>query len=180
MALIGIRHVVTLLGAWEADTAMTSFDPVVEGITLLISITLVVGVWAIGRAFRELREDDVRLRTSEMELKRIVETSIDGILLADPEGRIAQFSAGAERIFGYAADEVVGRSINFLLPERYHAGHSAYMRTFAAGKEEGRLMGSRGQIFGRASPSGGLLPCRPRTSAYRRCDQRGNAREAEN
>jgi PAS domain S-box-containing protein len=149
MALIGIRHVVTLVGAWGADPATISFDPVVEGVTLLISITLVVGVWAIGRAFRELRDDDVRHRTSEMELKRIVDTSIDGILLADRGGRIVQFSAGAERIFGYAADEVVGRPIDCLLPERYHAFHDVYMRTFAAGKEEGRLMGSRGQIFGR-------------------------------
>ena len=149
MALIGIRHVVPLIGARGADPATIGFDPVVAGVTLLISITLVAGVWAIGRAFGELREDDVRRRTSEMELKRIVETSIDGIVLADHEGRIVQFGAGAERIFGYAADEVVGRSINFLLPERYHAFHDGYMRTFAAGKEEGRLMGSRGQIFGR-------------------------------
>lgn len=149
MALIGIRHVVTLAGAWGADPATIGFDPVVAGVTLLTSLCLAAGVWAIGRAFRELREEDVRHRTSEMELKRIVDTSIDGILLADHEARIVQFSAGAERIFGYAASEVVGRSIDFLLPERYHAVHEGCMRTFAAGKEEGRLMGSRGQIFGR-------------------------------
>jgi two-component system CheB/CheR fusion protein len=149
MTLIGICHVVTLVGAWGTDAATISFDPVVEGVTLLISITLVVGVWAIGRAFRKLREDDVRHRTSEMELKRIVDTSIDGILLADTDGRIVQFSTGAGRIFGYAADEVVGQPIDFLLPERYHAFHSAYTRTFTAGKEDGRLIGSRGQIFGR-------------------------------
>ena len=149
MALIAIRHVMPLIVAWSADPATISFDPVGGGVTLLISVTLVVGVWAIGRAFRKLREDDVRHRTSEMELKRIVDTSIDGILLADHEGRIVQFGAGAERIFGYAAAEVVGRPIDLLLPERYHAFHGAYMQTFAAGKEEGRLMGSRGQIFGR-------------------------------
>lgn len=148
-ALIGIRHVVTLGGAWGTDPATIRFDPVVEGVTLLISTTLVVGVWAIVRAFNELGENDVCLRTSEMELKRIVDTSIDGILLADRDGRIVQFSTGAERIFGYAADEVVGRSIDFLLPERYHTVHDGCMQTFAAGKEEGRLMGSRGQIFGR-------------------------------
>jgi PAS domain S-box-containing protein len=147
MALIGIHHVVTLLGAWGTNPATN--NPVVEAVALPISIALVVGVWAIGRAFRRLREDDVRHRTSEMELKRIVDTSIDGILLADHEGTIIQFSAGAERIFGYAADEVVGRSIDFLLPKRYRAVHDTCMRTFAAGKEEGRLMGSRGQIFGR-------------------------------
>ncbi len=149
MALIGIRHIVTLLGAWGADPATSSFDPVAGSFTLLISITLVVGLWAISRAFRELGEDDVRHRTSEMELKRIVDTSIDGILLTDRDGKIVQFSAGAERIFGYSADEVVGRSIDFLLPERYHAVHAGCMRTFATGKEEGRLMGQRGQIFGR-------------------------------
>jgi PAS domain S-box-containing protein len=149
MALIGMRHVGLLIGAWSADPATISFDPVVDGVTLLISIALVVGVWAIGRAFRELGQDDVRRRTSEMKLKCIVDTSIDGILLADCEGRILQFSAGAERIFGYAADEVVGRSIDFLLPERYRAAHTGCMRRFAIGKEEGRLMGQRGRIFGR-------------------------------
>lgn len=147
MALIGIRHVVTLLGAWGTNPA--TIDPAAEAIALPISITLAAGVWAVGRAFSKLREDDVRHRTSEMELKRIVDTSIDGILLADQEGKVIQFSAGAERIFGYAADEVVGQSINFLLPERYRAVHDTYLRTFVAGKEEGRLMGSRGQIFGR-------------------------------
>ncbi len=147
MALMGLRHVVTLLGAWGTNAA--AINPAAEAAALPISMALVVGVWAVGRAFRKLREDDVRHRTSEMELKRIVDTSIDGILLADQEGKIIQFSAGAERIFGYAAGEVVGQSINFLLPERYRAVHDTYLRTFAAGKEEGRLMGSRGQIFGR-------------------------------
>lgn len=157
MALIGIGHIASLLGTWGNDPAKISFDPVAGGVTLLISIALTIGVWALSRAFRELGEDDVRHRTSEMELKRIVDTSIDGILLADCDGKIVQFSAGAERIFGYAADEVVGRSIDFLLPERYHAVHAGCMRTFATGKEDGRLMGQRGQIFGRRK-TGGEFP----------------------
>jgi PAS domain S-box-containing protein len=148
MALLGIRHVVTLIGAWGVDPATISFDPVVGGMTLLISVSLVAGVWAVGSAFGKLLEDDVRHRTSEMELKRIVDTSIDGILLMDHDGRVVQFSAGAERIFGYTADEVVGQPMDFLLPERYRAVHHIYVRSFAASKEEGRLMGSRGQIFG--------------------------------
>ena len=47
----------------------------------------------------------------------IVQSSDDAILAKDVEGRIISWNAGAERMFGYAANEIVGRSVEFSSPE---------------------------------------------------------------
>jgi len=54
---------------------------------------------------------------------RIVEGSPDAILFADREGVIRLWNAGAEAIFGYSAEEVVGRPMDFIIPERLRDRH---------------------------------------------------------
>ena len=52
----------------------------------------------------------------ERRLQDVMKTVGDGIVVFDGKGRIVSFNPAAERIFGYRAREVVGRSINFLHP----------------------------------------------------------------
>jgi PAS domain S-box-containing protein len=47
----------------------------------------------------------------------------DAVIVADPEGRVRLWTPAAERIFGYAADEVVGRSLDLIIPERFRERH---------------------------------------------------------
>jgi PAS domain S-box-containing protein len=55
--------------------------------------------------------------------RRIVEESQIGILYADREGLIRLWNAGAEAMFGYRADEVLGKSMNLIIPERQRQRH---------------------------------------------------------
>jgi PAS domain S-box-containing protein len=55
--------------------------------------------------------------------RRIVEGSPDAILHADRDGVIRLWNAGAEAIFGYGADEALGKSLDLIIPERLRGRH---------------------------------------------------------
>ena len=55
--------------------------------------------------------------------RRIVEESQIGILYADREGLIRLWNAGAEAMFGYRADEVLGKLMDLIIPERKRQRH---------------------------------------------------------
>jgi PAS domain S-box-containing protein len=60
-------------------------------------------------------------RLNEQRLISIVESSDDAIVSKDLNGIIATWNKGAERIFGYAASEIVGKSILTLIPPSHHS-----------------------------------------------------------
>jgi PAS domain S-box-containing protein len=55
--------------------------------------------------------------------QRIVEESQIAILYADREGRIRLWNLGAEAMFGYRSEEVLGQSMDLIIPERQRARH---------------------------------------------------------
>jgi PAS domain S-box-containing protein len=54
---------------------------------------------------------------------RLAEGAADGIVYADAAGVIRFWNAGATRIFGYAAGEALGASLDLIIPERLRARH---------------------------------------------------------
>ncbi|HXD75000.1 MAG TPA: PAS domain S-box protein, partial [Vicinamibacterales bacterium] len=71
-----------------------------------------------------------QLRDSEERLRSVVDAAVDGIVVIDARGTIEAFNAGARRLFGYEADDVIGKNVNILMPEPYHSEHDAYMRRY--------------------------------------------------
>ena len=65
--------------------------------------------------------------------ERIIQVAADAIIVADASGKITLWNAGAERLFGYAAAEVVGQSLDIIIPEaqrtRHWDGYQHVMRT---------------------------------------------------
>jgi PAS domain S-box-containing protein len=67
--------------------------------------------------------------------KQIVENSADAIIFGDAEGRIRLWNAGAQSLFGFTAAEVLGQSMDIIIPERLRARHwEGYDKVMAAGK----------------------------------------------
>jgi PAS domain S-box-containing protein len=83
----------------------------------------------------------------EARLAAIVSIAADAIISIDSEQRIQLFNDGAERIFGYARDEVIGQPLSVLLPERYRSAHAGYISRFGSVGSAARPMGERSEIF---------------------------------
>ncbi len=73
----------------------------------------------------ERRQGEVALQQSQARFQAVVESAHDAIISADRRGIIASWNQGAQTIFGYRAEEVVGRPITLLMPERYRQAHQS-------------------------------------------------------
>ncbi|MHB1186989.1 sensor histidine kinase [Thiobacillus sp.] len=85
------------------------------------------------RAEEALTEQSARLAA-------IVETAVDAIITIDERGTIDSFNPAAERLFGYARDEVLGKNISHLMPAPYREAHDGYLEHYLATGEK-RIIG---------------------------------------
>lgn len=65
----------------------------------------------------------LRIEASEQRLRAFLDTTRDGVVVIDERGLILEFNAGAEHLFGYGAAEVLGTSLNQLMPRDDAAVH---------------------------------------------------------
>ncbi len=66
--------------------------------------------------------------------RRIVEGSPDAIIVGDAEGVIRLWNKGAEAMFGFSAEEALGRSMDLIIPERLRGRHwDGYRKVMATG-----------------------------------------------
>ncbi len=71
----------------------------------------------------------------------------DAVLATDHDGNIFLFNQAAEEMFGYTADEVFGRNVEMLMPQRFQSSHGANLRNFVEAREpERRIMGRRREV----------------------------------
>jgi diguanylate cyclase (GGDEF)-like protein/PAS domain S-box-containing protein len=67
-----------------------------------------------------VKERTFKLEESEAKSRSIVESASDGIIVIDERGTIETYNRGAQRIFGYSPEEVVGQQIKLLMPFSYY------------------------------------------------------------
>lgn len=87
------------------------------------------------------------LQQREADLRAIVETVPDSLVVIDHEGVIVQFSPGAQNQFGWAPDEAIGQNVSMLMPSPYREQHQDYIAQHAGHRTTG-VMGRSRQLAG--------------------------------
>jgi PAS domain S-box-containing protein len=83
-----------------------------------------------GALEKESASSRLALERSEATVRALLESASEGILLVDANGRILLVNAGAERMFGYPREELVGAELERLLPERVHRDHRRHRASY--------------------------------------------------
>lgn len=88
-----------------------------------------------------------KLRESEERFRSVAQSAPDAIIIANDSGQIISWNKGAQGIFGYALEEVVGKPITILMPERYRDAHEAGLERFKS-TGEAHLIGRLVEVEG--------------------------------
>jgi PAS domain S-box-containing protein len=124
---------------WRVRKDGTRFWANVVITALYDELGALIGFAKVTRDLTEQHRETEALRESEARFRLLVETVRDyAIFMLDPTGHVATWNAGAERIKGYRADEIIGRHFSVFYPEeRVAEGFPTYELEVAA--REGRF-----------------------------------------
>lgn len=86
---------------------------------------------------------DRALRASEGRLAGIIAIAADAIICVDEAQRIVMYNEAAQRTFGWSREEILGKSHDILIPQRFRESHRKHVADFAAAAATARKMGER-------------------------------------
>jgi len=92
-------------------------------------------------------QDVTDQRRAEEQFRELVESAPDAMVIVNEEGRIVLVNAQAERLFGYARQELLDREVEVLVPERFRASHPGHRGGYFLDSET-RAMGAGLDLWG--------------------------------
>ena len=120
-------------------------DQAIEPDEQLLEVMANIGV-ALGKIV-EQKWAETALRESEIRFRSITQSAKDAIITADQQGNIISWNKGAERIFGYSEQEILGKPLTVVIPERFRAAHQQGLRRVAE-TGESRVIGQTVELAG--------------------------------
>lgn len=101
-----------------------------ESVVLANRALTVLTIWIIAFTVHRLKINQLSLEQKQNELAAIQNNTVDGIITIDADGNVLSYNRACRKIFGYDAEDAIGRNISFLMPEPYRSEHDRYLRNY--------------------------------------------------
>jgi PAS domain S-box-containing protein len=149
----------SFLAQLEAEQSVTNYENRLlrkdgSSVWLLANTALVMDKDGVPSAIEgtliditERKRAEEALGASEAKFRGILECAPDAIAISDMQGRIVLVNAETERLFGYNRDEMIGQSIEMLVPERFRGTHSEHREGYAENPRR-QLVGAGLDLWG--------------------------------
>jgi PAS domain S-box-containing protein len=153
-------HTAASVGAAHVHVPPFVLGGVISGMALILGI-----VWLGSLLDRRLASVGASLRQSEARNRAIIAAMQDAHFLIDARGRILSLNPAATTIFGYAAEELMGRNVKVLIPEPHAERHDGYIERYVRTREAQILGTKRRDLSGRRKDST-LFPIELLTTSF--------------
>jgi two-component system sensor kinase FixL len=109
-----------------------------------------MGGWAgkFRRFIGNLGKNDEQTQLYQARLEAILDNIVDGLITIDEKGTVQSYNKACEKIFGYAAAEVIDKNINMLMPQPYMEQHDQYLRNYM-GTGKAKIIGIGREVEGK-------------------------------
>ena len=133
----------------QADFPTEGHDEMTEAVEAFRVVAGVVKTkWQVAEAeTTRARKAEGRVAKSEERLQALMGGLADGLIVINERGIVESFNEAASRIFGYTADEMMGRNVSRLVPHPHSAHHDHYLERYLR-TGEARFMGQRREVEG--------------------------------
>ena len=111
-----------------------------------VHVSLVPGTESIPRFFLAIVEDITERKQAEKQFRALLESAPDAHVIVNETGTIVLANSQTEKLFGYARHELLGQSIEMLVPERFRHKHSSHRAGFFA-NAQARSMGTGLELY---------------------------------
>ena len=95
----------------------------------------------------ERKHAEEAVRERETRIAAILDTAVDGIITINEKGSIETFNPAAEKIFGYRAEDILGRNVNMLMSGDDRELHDTYMKRYLTTNQP-KILGVRREVMG--------------------------------
>jgi PAS domain S-box-containing protein len=118
-----------------------------DGTTFPMDLSVAEARIGEERIFLGIVRDVTERKRAEERFRLVVESAPNSIVMINGEGRIVLVNSQTEETFGYRREELIGQSVEILVPERFRSQHPAYRDSFFA-RPQARPMGAGRDLYG--------------------------------
>ena len=110
--------------------------------------TVMLNALEVYQLKKDKKISDLELVDSEIQKRSIIDSALDGIIIIDIEGKVLDWNAHAEEIFGWTKEEALGKElVKLIIPEEYKTSHSKGLMHYKKTGEH-KILGQRLELEG--------------------------------